>query len=92
MSGVSFSGIKLAGTAAGQLTGTAITVDEFDGNIPGNASRTPDGWPTITNVFFSNITGGAITAGVFHCIPERPCTGVHLRSTFNGVGGMLVPP
>ena len=76
VSGVTFEDIELA--SLGQLAGTAITVDEFDSNVSPNASHAKAGWPTISNVTFRNIRGGAITAGIFQCIPEVPCTGITL--------------
>ena len=71
---VSFDDVTLGGLA----NNIAITVNEYDGNIPANASRAPEGWPTIRNVSFTNIRGRALTAGVFTCIPEVPCEGIRL--------------
>jgi polygalacturonase len=63
------------------IAGTAITVDEFDGNIPANASHARDGWPVVRNVTFRRVTArDVLTAGVFKCIPEMPCTGIVLEN------------
>jgi hypothetical protein len=78
VSGILFEDIELA--SLGQLAGTAITVDEFDNNILPNASHAKDGWPSISNVTFRNIHGGALTAGEFDCLPELPCTGIELEN------------
>lgn len=78
VSGVSFSNIRLP--SLGSVAGTAITVDEYDGNILPNASHAPDGWPTIANISFTDVTGGAVKAGTFRCIPERPCVGLKMRN------------
>lgn len=76
VSNITFEDVQLA--SLGQLSGTAITVDEFDSNIPPNASHAKDGWPKIRDVSFRNVRGGALNAGVFQCIPEVPCTGITL--------------
>lgn len=76
--GVLFEDIELA--SLGQLAGTAITVNEFDGNIKPNASHARAGWPAVGDVTFRNVRGGALTAGVLTCIPERPCIGIHLEN------------
>ena len=55
------------------ISGTGITVDEFDGNILPNASHAKAGWPNINSIIFRNVRGGALTAGMFNCIPELPC-------------------
>ena len=73
---VSFENVSLGGLE----NNIAITVDEYDGNIPANASRAPEGWPTIRDVSFTNIRGRAITAGIFTCIPEVPCKDIRLSN------------
>ena len=73
MSNVTFEDIDID-----VVSGTAITVDEYDSNIPSNASRAKSGWPTIRDIFFRRISGRALTAGTFTCIPERHCEGIEL--------------
>ena len=75
---VLFENIELA--TLGQVCGTGITVDEFDGNILPNASHAKDGWPNINSVTFRNIHGGALTAGKFNCIPELPCKNIMMEN------------
>ena len=78
VSNVLFENVELA--MLGQVSGTAITLDEYDGNILPNASHAKDGWPNVKNVIFRNIHGGALTAGIFNCIPELPCTNITMEN------------
>lgn len=73
-----FEDIELA--LFGQLSGTGLTIDEFDGNILPNASHAKDGWPNVNSITFRNIRGGALTAGIFNCIPERPCKNITMQN------------
>jgi len=83
---VVFEDIELA--SLGQVSGTGITVDEFDSNIQPNASHDPIGWPTVRDVAFRNVRGGALTAGVFKCIADVPCVGITLDNvTITSVRG-----
>jgi polygalacturonase len=78
VSNVLFENIELA--RLGQVVGTGITVDEYDGNILPNASHAKPGWPNIHSITFQNIVGGALTAGIFQCIPELPCRNITMRN------------
>lgn len=78
VSNVLFENVELA--TLGQVSGTAISVDEYDGNISPNASHAKDGWPNVNNIIFRNIRGGALTAGIFNCIPELPCTNITMEN------------
>ena len=64
----------------GEISGTGITIDEFDSNIVPNASHSKPGWPNVHSILYRNIRGGAITAGVFNCIPELPCQNITLEN------------
>jgi len=77
VSNILFEDIQLS--ESGQASGTAITIDEFDGNILPNSSHAPEGWPTISNVTFRRISGGALKAGTMQCIDEVPCEGITLQ-------------
>jgi polygalacturonase len=80
VSNILFEDIQLSEARHFETGVTAITVDEFDNNVHANASHDPDGWPTIDDVEFRRVQGGALQAGIFHCIDEVPCRGIKLTN------------
>lgn len=69
------------------VMGLAITMHYADGEpAPPNDETTPH----IENVFYRNITGSALDAGAFLCLPESACRGITLHDVnIKSVGGFL---
>jgi len=58
----------------------AISVDMYYKNVP---QTNAEGTPIYRNIYMKHIRGNNISsAGEFLCLPESPCTTIHLEDIF----------